>query len=326
MNIIIGPANINRRISVGLMLFMIIAVACNSTTQNEDTKAETKSDVKVISPIVKTVEQTTTFKGTTRYLQSNTIRSQLSGIVKAVKCQVAGTISTGQPLFIVQPMEAAALQKSNFKNQDLGSFQDTIHSNLNGTISNLNVQSGDYVQAGDVLATCIRTNSLRILIDVPTEQLGKIQSGMNCSILLPGGQKTEGKVIGQWPSATGQSQTQPFIVQPLNKLNLAENINLSVQFKTGELKDALWISKGALLGNELQTSFWVMKLVNDTTCVKLPVTKGLETDSLVQLLNSGLTNTDRLVSEGGYGLPDTAIVRIINNEQEAERHSGVRFQ
>lgn len=326
MNIIIGTTKTGCRISFGLLVLLVMAVACNSTTQNEETKAETKSDVKISSPIVKTVEQTATFKGTTRYLQSNTIRSQLSGIVKSVKCQVAGTISPGQPLFIVQPMEAAALQKSNFKNQDFGSFQDTIHSNLNGTISNLNVQTGDYVQAGDVLATCIRTNSLRILIDVPTEQLGKIKSGMNCTILLPDGQKIAGKVVGQWPSATGQNQTQPFIVQPLNNLNLAENINLSVQFNTGELKDALWISKGALLGNELQTSFWVMKLVNDTTCVKLPVTKGLETDSLVQLLNSGLTNMDRLVSEGGYGLPDTAIVRIINSEQQTERHSGVRFQ
>lgn len=326
MNIITGTINPGRIAKLGILLFLIIAVACTSTTQNQKTETTTKSDVKIISPATKNVEQSATYKGTTRYLQTNTFRSPVSGIVKAVKCQIAGIISNRQPLFIIQPMEAAALQKSNFNDQDFDLFQDTIYSPLTGTINKLNVQVGDYVQIGDVLANCIRTNSLRILIDVPTEQLSNIRTGMNCTILLPGGQKTEGHVIGQWPSATGQNQTQPFIVKPLKTINLSENINLSVQFKTGELTNALLIPKNALQGNEMQTSFWVVKLVNDTTCIKIPVTKGLETDSLVQLVNSGLSNKDRLVSEGGYGLPDTATVRIIKNESQAERHSGVRFQ
>ncbi|RKD90009.1 efflux RND transporter periplasmic adaptor subunit [Mangrovibacterium diazotrophicum] len=313
MNTITGTTNAFWRASYGLVLLVIAMTACTSATSEQKAETEIKSDVKVTQPVIATIEQTSTFKGTTRYLQTNTFRAQVSGILKSVGCQVAGTVSDGQPLFIVQPMEAAALQKSGFNDEDFNAFQDTTFSNLNGTVSSLNVQVGDFVQAGDVLATCIRTNSMRIVIDVPAEQLGKVRTGTNCTILLPDGETAAGKVIGQWPSATVQNQTQPFIIKPTNAFSLAENISLSVQFETGKLPDALWIPKSALQGNELQTEFWVMKLVNDTTCIKIPVTKGQETDSLVQLLDSPITNADRLVSEGGYGLPDTAIVRIIKN-------------
>lgn len=313
MTIITGTTNAFRRLTFGLVLLTMVMAACTSSNPEQEEATEIKSDVKVTKPVIATIVQTSTFKGTTRYLQTNTFRTQVGGIVKSVDCHVAGTISTGQPLFVVQPMEAAALQKSNFKDEDFNTFNDTIFSPLDGTLSNLNVQVGDFVQAGDVLATGIKSNSMRIVIDVPAEQLGNVQPGMSCTILLPNGQKVGGKVIGQWPSATTQNQTQPYIVRPANALNLAENISLSVQFKTGELPNALWIPKSALQGNELQTLFWVMKLVNDTTCVKIPVEKGQETDSLVQLVNPKLTSTDQLVSEGGYGLPDTAIVRIIRN-------------
>ncbi len=310
MNIITGTIKTVRQVSFGLLL-TIIAAACTSANKNQEAEVETKSDVKVTSPVIKDIGQTVSFKGTIHYLQTNTIRSRVNGIVKGVNCRVAGTILARQPLFIIQTLEAAALQKSTFTNENFKSFQDTIFSSVDGAMSSLEVQVGDYVQSGDVLGSYIRANSLRILVDVPVEQAGTVKTGMTCDVLLPNGEKIGGKVVGLWSSAIGQDQTQAFIVEPLSPVKLPENISLSVQFKTGELKGALLIPKNALLGDELQTSFWVMKLVNDSTCIKVPVDKGLETDSLVQLLRSGLTPSDRLVYEGGYGLPDTAIVRII---------------
>ncbi len=53
------------------------------------------------------------------------------------------------------------------------------------------------------------------------------------------------------------------------------------------------------------------EIINDTTAVRSNFLKGIETDSLVQVLNSNLTPKDRVISEGSYGLPDTAKVEII---------------
>jgi hypothetical protein len=55
-----------------------------------------------------------------------------------------------------------------------------------------------------------------------------------------------------------------------------------------------------------------MKMMNDSICTKVPVEKGMKVDSLVQVIGSGLTMKDMVVSEGAYGLPDSARVQVTN--------------
>ncbi len=70
------------------------------------------------------------------------------------------------------------------------------------------------------------------------------------------------------------------------------------------------LPKSAVITNVTQDSFWTMKLINDSTAVRSNFLKGIEKDSLVQVINSNLTPNDRVISEGSYGLPDTAKVEI----------------
>jgi hypothetical protein len=65
--------------------------------------------------------------------------------------------------------------------------------------------------------------------------------------------------------------------------------------------------------NETLDQYWVMKLDNDTTAVRVNVSKGIENDSLVQIITPRLHPTDRVISEGGFGLPDTVSV-VVNGE------------
>ncbi len=73
----------------------------------------------------------------------------------------------------------------------------------------------------------------------------------------------------------------------------------------------LVLPKSSLVTNVTQDSFWVMKLINDTTAVKINVTRGIENDSVVQILNSNLKPDDKIILSGAYGLPDTAKVEIV---------------
>jgi hypothetical protein len=54
-----------------------------------------------------------------------------------------------------------------------------------------------------------------------------------------------------------------------------------------------------------------MKLVNDTTAIRIDVNRGIETDSLFQILSPKLNLSDMIISSGSYGLPDTAKVEIV---------------
>ncbi len=62
------------------------------------------------------------------------------------------------------------------------------------------------------------------------------------------------------------------------------------------------------MSNETLDKFWIMKLIDDTTAVRNDITKGIENDNFVQVLKPELNMTDRIISDGAYGLPDTAKV------------------
>jgi hypothetical protein len=62
--------------------------------------------------------------------------------------------------------------------------------------------------------------------------------------------------------------------------------------------------------DEIQKKFWLMKIVNDSLAVKIPITKGIENENLVEIVSDILFENDLVISEGAYGLPDSTIVNI----------------
>ncbi|MBC7400292.1 MAG: RND transporter, partial [Mucilaginibacter sp.] len=70
------------------------------------------------------------------------------------------------------------------------------------------------------------------------------------------------------------------------------------------------LPKSAVLANETQTEFWVMKMINANTAVKTPVKKGIETANSIEILSPKFTAQDKIITTGNYGLADTAKVKI----------------
>jgi hypothetical protein len=64
----------------------------------------------------------------------------------------------------------------------------------------------------------------------------------------------------------------------------------------------------------MMATFWVMKMIDDSTAIKVPVTVGNRNATEVEVLAPQFLETDRIVGVGGYGLPDTAIVTIVTPE------------
>jgi hypothetical protein len=62
--------------------------------------------------------------------------------------------------------------------------------------------------------------------------------------------------------------------------------------------------------NEVLKDFWVMKIMNDSMAVKISIQKGIENDSLMEVISSDLSVGDRIITEGAYGLPDSSKVKI----------------
>ena len=68
------------------------------------------------------------------------------------------------------------------------------------------------------------------------------------------------------------------------------------------------------MSDETQTNFWIMKMINNNTAIKIPVKKGIETEDKVGILSPNLSSKDKILLTGNYGVGDTIKVKIVKNE------------
>jgi hypothetical protein len=94
-----------------------------------------------------------------------------------------------------------------------------------------------------------------------------------------------------------------------NKL-IPENLVAKVELVKQQFSNATLLPKAALLSNEAQTGFWIMKLINDSVAVKTPVNKGIESGDSIQIISPPLNDSDKIILTGNYGLSDTAKVKV----------------
>ena len=151
---------------------------------------------------------------------------------------------------------------------------------------------------------------MRIKVNVPFEDVSKVKTGNRCEIQLPGGESLQGIIDRNIPKVDSATQTQIFYLRLAKYKTLPENLNVTVRIPFNKFNNVLVLPKSAVVTNVTQDSFWVMKLINDTTAVKENIEKGIENDSIVQIRGTNLKPGDKVILSGSYGLPDTARVEI----------------
>jgi hypothetical protein len=220
-------------------------------------------------------------------------------------------VEQGQLLYTIKTKEASALEKSQVSDSSLyfrGLIK--IKASKTGIISGITHQKGDYIQEGDELSVIADPNSLVFILEVPFELDQYVIKNSYCTILLPGDKQLRGTVHSKLPAMDISAQTESFIIKPVAAEKLPENLIAKISILKMSKKTAFVLPKLAVLSDEAQTDFWVMKLINDTVAVKIPIKKGIELTDKVEILKPVFASTDRILLTGNYGLADTASVMI----------------
>ncbi|MBE0651684.1 MAG: hypothetical protein IH595_12705 [Bacteroidales bacterium] len=297
-----------------LVWVLVIVLTTTACKQNNNSESDTKlplPTVKVGSPVVQDKIVYEHFRAVSRYLQDVNFRSRTEGVVTKVFTRPGDEIRVGQPLFIIKPVELTALEKSGSLSKGMYSSSDTIYSDQNALTNMVSVQEGDYVQPGSLLASAFKKNSLVAMTYIPFNKVPSIKKNTPCSVIIPGQKPVDSYFKRPLFIADTVTQTQPFIVPLPSNLQLSAGMNLQVSFKEREIHQGIFVPRDAVLTNEEETSFWLMKMTNDTTAVKVPVTVGLLSEKNVEILSGAVKPGDRIVTQGAYGLPDTAYVKIV---------------
>lgn len=299
----------NTVISCSLLL---LAISCKSKkTGEEDTTERTTTSVTVIQPVAKEFADYIQLNGNTQFQKKSVIRANITGYITAMSWKIGNHISAGALFCNIKTKEQDALKNIDSREPSLRQFQTplSVVSGASGILTSVNYSKGDFVNEGDVLATVTDPASLVLVVNVPYENHASVYPGKGCTVKFPDGKTIDAFIQEEVPFVDSASQTQSFLIRfPGNSL-LPENMNLIVRIPVKFSLHAISLPLEAIQTNEEQNDFWVMKLANDSLAVKVPVTVGLQNDSLREIL-SGVNYNDKIIVKGAYGLADSSLVKV----------------
>jgi multidrug efflux pump subunit AcrA (membrane-fusion protein) len=282
-------------------------------------KAEPEETVVAVTPVTidsvrfGPISDSIELNASSTYLQNSYVKSIAAGYIKSVQVKPGDFVNNGKVLFTLETKESAAIGEtissldSSFKFSGLI----TVEAKGHGYITQLNHQPGDYVQDGEQLAVISDQNSFVFILNMPYEDRNIVLSNRTVYLSLPDGTRLTGTIGTIFPNVDSLTQTQGVTIRVSPAHAIPQNLIAKVHILRYSKKQTQTVARSAILSNDAQTSFWMMKLIDSATAVKVPVEKGMEFPDRIEILDPVFKNSDRILVSGNYGLADTAKVSIV---------------
>jgi hypothetical protein len=308
-------------IKSGLIIFFAgCSILIYSSCRNGDNAGTDESEaipvaataVTVTHPVRGNMADSVELNAIAAYLLKTYAKANTTGYLQSSTVQMGSYVKKGQVLFSIRTKESAALGNAISSLDSSFHFQGItkLRSPGNGYITQLNYTAGNYVQEGDLLAEITDAGSFAFLLDLPYELRPYIQQNHRLRIYLPDNSVLQGTLGGALPFLDSTGQTQRYIVRVNDNRHIPANLIAKVKLVRNSRQNVTLVPRDALLSNETQDAFWIMKMVNDSTAVKCPVQKGMENEKWVEIVAPPITDSVTILLSGNYGLPDTAKVKI----------------
>jgi multidrug efflux pump subunit AcrA (membrane-fusion protein) len=305
-----------------LLLFLVACTIQSCKSNNAESADEDVAEGDAITPVTIThpthdnINETVELNATSAFTLKTFIKSNAVGYLETSDIQLGQYVSKGQTLFTIKTKESVALGNT-INNLDTSlHFEGTIKikSPASGYVTQLTYTAGNYVQDGEQLAEITDKSSFAFLLDLPYELKPYLSLHQSLQLHLSDSTILTGYVESELPTVDSVAQTQRYIIKAKTDKLIPENLVAKVQLIKQQIVNATLLPKSALLSNEEQTEFWIMKLLNDSVAVKTDIQKGIETNGNIQVIQPRLGDSDRIILTGNYGLSDTAKISITEHE------------
>lgn len=307
-----------KKLSIYATILLILGLtACQNQTNasaDEEGKLSSKTPVQVVSIVQGAIKDSLTLLGRTAYLKRNIVSAPIPAFIKKVNVNLGDKVHKGDILYVLQSKESVALgddiSKIDTSLTHFGIIE--VAASATGAIFSLDKQqSGDYVLEGTQLCAIAESSDLIFQIEFPIEYVDYAKIGSKCTIVLPDKSTYSTTFIKALEVMNITSQTQTFLTQANTQIILPENMIVKAIVHKKGFTHAQLLPKSCVLSDEMMRSFWVMKVINDSTAVKIPVTIGNKDDKNIEIQSPRFQISDQLILTGNYGLTDTAAIEII---------------
>jgi len=305
----------NKYLAACVLLWVALLTSCKPKPVAEDDAPPDNvvTPVTVTHPEKGSMTETVQINAVSAFLLKTYPKAIANGYLNAVNVQLGQYVTKGQILFVIKTKEAEALGNIVNKLDTSLHFDGTvvIKAPGSGYITQLAFTTGNYVQDGEQLAEITDNSSFVFLLDLPYELKPYIASNPSLQLRLPDSTELEARVESTLPTVDSVSQTQRYILRVNTTKNIPANLIAKVSIVKAQKINAVSLPAAAVLSDETQSSFWVMKMIDDSTAIKLPITKGMENKTAVEIVSPPLSPADNILLTGNYGLADTSKVKIV---------------
>jgi RND family efflux transporter MFP subunit len=213
-----------------------------------------------------------------------------------------------------QELKAAAGRLESAKGKYLGAqaqlSYSEIRSPINGVITDRPLYPGEMATAGTPLLTVMDTSAVIAKAHIPQADAALLKVGDKGTITVPGvDDPIEGKVTVVSAALDPNSTTVEIWVEaknPKSQLQPGTSVQLSLLAKT--VKDALVVPAAAVITAQDGSSA-VMVAGTDGRAHQKAVKVGIRQADDIQILE-GVTEKDKVVTNGAYGLPDNTKIKV----------------
>lgn len=302
-------------ILLGIEMFVLLSCGAREAPADEETATEeAQTPVTVTGISNDQLAEYVELNAMSSFLQNSFIKSTANGYIKSSGIKPGQFIHAGQLAFMMQTKEAKAL--GNTINSLDSSFKFSgmirINASQTGYITAVDHQPGDYVQDGEQLAILSDAKSFGFLLNLPYELRPYLLKNKTVDVVLPDKTVLKGSVAHVMPTVDSVSQTQAVLIHVDASSSIPQNLIGKVRIVKNAKNNVPSLPKEAVLTDESQSNFWVMKMIDSVTAVKVPVIKGMESGDRVEIMRPVFTISDKILLKGNYGLPDTAKVKIVS--------------
>ena len=289
------------------------APAANAPADGEKAAVKPRAVVTVGAVQRDTVTDVLRLSALSAYPAKDVLRATTTGYLLAPVPVPGQRVAPGQTIFTLQTKESRVLHLDKLTGDPRLRFSGIIliKASQAGVLATVDKLAGDYVQDGEQLALSYDRARFGFVLDVPVTQLRYVRVGQPCRIHLPDGRTLPGRVAEVLATADAALQTQRYTVRPIGPVpELPENLAVQVELDRTAPRLAPTLPRAAVLSDETQTQFWVMRLLNDSTATKVPVRVGTQQADRIEIQSPTFGPRDKILLSGNYGLDDTAAVQV----------------
>ncbi len=212
---------------------------------------------------------------------------------------------------------AAALLSSLRKN--FGGGAQSVASPIAGFLRSIDVTNGQWVEAGQPLATVTSSSMVQLTARIPSRYSADLKNISGAMLLTASGgapislDELNGRILSHASGVEAGSAMVPVVMEITNSLDLIPGTYVETMIRFGRGKQSIAIPRSAIV--EEMGSTFVMVQINPELFEKRQVDLGT-TDGYFYEVTSGLRPGERIVSKGA------PIVKLSQGAGTLDAHSG----